>query len=82
MRSFDFNKSSLTVSYPIGHAQLAIAETKTRKKKTKQKQRKTKITLPKSVRLTKTKLKAMLEYERVKETTKRVSKMRENSPNL
>ena len=45
----------------------------------KQKQ---KTKLPKRVHLTKTKLKAMLEYERVKETTKRVSKMRENSPNL
>ena len=39
MRSFDFHKSSLTVLYPIGHAQLAITETKTKKKK--QKKRKT-----------------------------------------
>ena len=43
---------------------------------------KKKTKLPKRVRLTKTKLKAMLEYKRVKETTKRVSKMKENSPNL
>ena len=45
-------------------------------------QGKKKARLPKRVRLTKTKLKAMLEYKRVKETTKRVSKMKEKSPNL
>ena len=32
--------------------------------------------------LTKTKLKDMLEYEQVKETIKRISKMKEKSPNL
>ena len=36
----------------------------------------------KRLRLTKTKLKDMLEYEQVKETVKRVSKMKEKSPNL
>ena len=36
----------------------------------------------KRLRLTKTKLKDMLEYEQVKETIKRVSKIKEKSPNL
>ena len=78
MRNFKFNKPSSTISYPLWHTQLVSIVTK----KNKQKQRKTKTKLPKRVRLTKTKLKTMLEYKRVKETTKRVRKMRKNSPNL
>ena len=37
LRSFNFYKFSLTISYPIEHAQLEITETKTKKKKKKQK---------------------------------------------
>ena len=34
------------------------------------------------MKITKTKLKDMLEYEQVKETIKRVSQIKEKSPNL
>ena len=33
LRSFNFHKSSLNISYPIGHTQLKITETKTEKTK-------------------------------------------------
>ena len=84
MRCFTFNKPSSTISYPIWHTQLVSTVTKKKnknRKKTKTEENK-KTRLPKRLRLTETKLKAMLEYEQVKETTKRVSKMKENSPNL
>ena len=73
MRCFTFNKPSSTISYPIWHTQLVSTVTKTKIKENKTTQR---------LRLTKTKLKDMLEYEQVKETIKRVSKMKEKSPNL
>ena len=69
-----FNKPSSTVSYPIWHTQLVSTVTKT---KTKTKENKT----TKRLRSTKTKLKDMLEYEQVEEIIKRVSKMKEKSPN-
>ena len=68
-----FNKPSSTILYPIWHTQLVSTVTKTKIKENKTTQR---------LRLTKIKLKAMLKYEQVKETIKRVSKMKENSPNL
>ena len=73
MRCFTFNKPSSTISYPIWHTQLVSTVTKTKIKENKTTQR---------LRLTKTKLKDMLEYKQVKETIKRVSKMKEKSPNL
>ena len=73
MRCFTFNKPSSTISYPIWHTQLVSTVTKTKTKENK---------TTKRLRLTKTKLKDMLEYEQVKETVKRVSKMKEKSPNL
>ena len=60
MRCFKFNKPSSTISYPLWHTQLVSTVTKQTKTEEKKK-------LPKRVRLTKTKLKAMLEYIRVKE---------------
>ena len=33
LRSFNLHKSSLNISYPIGHAQLEITKTKTKKTK-------------------------------------------------
>ena len=75
MRCFTFNKPFSTVSYPIWHTQLVSTVTKT---KTKTKENKTTTRL----KLTKIELKDMLEYEQVKETIKRVSKMKEKSPNL
>ena len=71
MRCFKFNKPSSTVSYPIWHTQLVSTITKTKKQK-KAKENKT----TKRLRVTKTKLKDMLEYEQAKETIKRVSKMK------
>ena len=73
MRCFTFNKPSSTISYPIWHTQLVSTVTKTKIKENKTTQR---------LRLTKTKLKDMLEYKQVKETIKRVSKVKEKSPNL
>ena len=67
MRCFTFNKPSSTISYPIWHTQLVSTVTKTKTKENN---------TTKRLRLTKTKLKAILEYEQVKETTKRVSKMK------
>ena len=72
-----FNKPPCTISYPIWHTQLVSTVTKTKTEENKKKNKTTK-----RLRLTKTKLKGILEYEQVKETTKRVSKMKENSPNL
>ena len=77
MRCFTFNKPSTTISYPIWRTQLVSTVTKSKKqKKTKEN------TITKRIRLTKTKLKGMLKYEQVKETIKKVSKMKEKSPNL
>ena len=67
MRCFKFHKPSSTISYPIWHTQLVstVTNTKTKENKT-----------TKRLRLTKTNLKDMLEYEQVKEMIKRVSKMK------
>ena len=73
MRCFKFNKPSSTISYPLCHTQLVSIVTK----KEKQKQN-----YQKRVQLTKTKLKIMLEYKRVKEKTKRVRKMKEKFTKL
>ena len=70
MRYIKFDKPSSTISYPLWHTQLVSTVTKTKKQKKKR------------LRLTKTKLKDMLKYEQVEETIKRVSKMKEKSPNL
>ena len=78
MRCFTFNKPSSTILYPIWYTQLVSTVTK---KKNKNRGKK-KTRLLKRLRLTKIKLKAKLEYEQVKEITKRFSKMKENSPNL
>ena len=56
---FTFHKPSFTISYPIWHTQLVSTVTKT---KTKTKENKTTTRL----KLTKTELKDMLEYEQVK----------------
>ena len=71
MMCFKFHKPSSTIPYPIWHTQLVSTVTKTKENKTTER-----------LRLTKTKLKDMLKYEQVEETIKRVSKMKEKSPNL
>ena len=76
LRCITLIKPSSTVSYPLWHTQLVSTVTKTKRKQNKRKK------ITKRLRLTKTKLKDMLEYEQVKETIKRVSKMKEKSPNL
>ena len=73
MRCFKFHKPSSAISYPIWHTQLVSTVTKTKTKENK---------TTKRLRLTKTTLKDMLKYEQVKETIKRVSKMKEKSQNL
>ena len=73
MRCFTFNKPSSTILYPIWDTQLVSTVTKTKTKENK---------TTKRLRLTKTKLKDMLEYEQVKETIKRVSKMKEKITKL
>ena len=77
MRCFTFNKPSSTISYPISHTQLVSTITNTRIKENKRKQ-----DYEKKLKLTKTNLKDMLEYEQVKEMIKRVSRMKEKSPNF
>ena len=72
-----FHKPSSTISYPIWHTQLVSTITKTKKQKTTIENKTTKRLI-----LTKTKSKDMLEYEQVKEMIKRVSRMKEKSPNL
>ena len=61
MRCITFNKPSSTISYPIWHTQLVSTVTKTKTKENK---------TTKRLRLTKTKLKGILEYEQVKEIIK------------
>ena len=77
MRCFKFHKPFSTISYLIWHTQLVSTITKTKTKENKRKQ-----DYEKKLKLTKTNLKDMLEYEQVKEMIKRVSRMKEKSPNL
>ena len=80
VRSFDFHKSSLTISYPIGHAQLAIIETKTKKRK---KNKIKTILEKKKIRITKTSKKKNLKIEtNNKKKQLKVSKRKEKSPYL